>query len=101
MNSTKLKKIIYSILKEILEGDSVPTSGDFEITDDQFREIILLMTNENLLNNKRVSFYIDGSLSIEKSIDTLTMKEIEFLEENRKWTKVYKGVKEFRDFLPI
>lgn len=101
MNSTKLKKIIYSILKEILEGDSVPTSSDFEITDDQFRKIILLMTNENLLNNKRVSFYIDGSLSIEKSIDTLTMKGIEFLEENRKWTKVYKGVKEFRDFLPI
>ena len=101
MNSTKLKKIIYSILKEILEGDSVPTSSDFEITDDQFREIILLMINENLLNNKRVSFYIDGSLSIEKSIDTLTMKGIEFLEENRKWTKVYKGVKEFRNFLPI
>lgn len=101
MNSTKLKKIIYSILKEILEGDSVPTSSDFEITDDQFWEIILLMTNENLLNNKRVSFYIDGSLSIEKSIDTLTMKGIEFLEENGKWAKVYKGVKEFRDFLPI
>ena len=29
------------------------------------------------------------------------MKGIEFLEENSKWSKVYKGIKEFRNFLPI
>ncbi len=28
MNSNKLKKIIYSILKEILEGDKIPTAKD-------------------------------------------------------------------------
>ena len=33
MNSNKLKKIIYSILKEILEGDNVPKASDYEITD--------------------------------------------------------------------
>lgn len=36
MNSNKIKKIIYSILKEILEGDSIPTASDYEIKDDQF-----------------------------------------------------------------
>ena len=36
-----------------------------------------------------------------KSIDTVTMKGIEFLEQNNKWSKVYKGIKEFREFLPI
>ena len=40
MNSNKIKKIIYSILKEILEGDSIPTASDYEITEDQFFEII-------------------------------------------------------------
>ncbi|MDO4394604.1 MAG: YjcQ family protein [Mycoplasmatota bacterium] len=101
MNSNKIKKIIYSILKEILEGDSIPTASDYEITEDQFFEIINLMKNENYLNPKKVTFFVTGDFLIQKSIDTVTMKGIEFLEQNNKWSKVYKGIKEFREFLPI
>jgi hypothetical protein len=101
MNSNKIKKIIYSILKEILEGESIPKASDYEITDDQFYEIINLMKNEYYLNPKKVSFFIGGGIHIEKSIDTVTMKGIEFLEQNSKWSKLYKGIKEFRDFLPL
>lgn len=101
MNSNKVKKIIYSILKEILEGDSIPTAKDYEITEEQFIEIINLMKNENYLNPKKVSLFITGDLHIQKSIDTVTMKGIEFLEQNSKWAKFYKGIKEFREFLPI
>lgn len=101
MNSNKLKKIIYSILKEILEGDNIPTAKDYEITEQQFTEIISLMKNENYLNPKKISFFIDGSIHIMKSIDTVTMKGINFLEENSSWSKIYKGIKEFRDFLPL
>ena len=56
MNSNKIKKIIYSILKEILEGESIPTASDYEITEEQFFEIISLMKNENYLNPKKVTF---------------------------------------------
>ena len=101
MNSNKIKKIIYSILKEILEGDSIPTASDYEITEYQFFEIINLMKNENYLNPKKVTFFVTGDFHIQKSIDTVTMKGIEFLEQNNKWSKVYKGIKEFREFLPI
>lgn len=101
MNSNEIKKIIYSILKEILEGESVPTAKDYEITDEQFFEILNLMKNENYLNPKKVSFFIDGSVHISKSIDTITMKGINFLEENNTWSKLYKGIKEFRNFLPM
>ena len=101
MNSNKIKKIIYSILKEILEGDSIPTAADYEISEEQFIEIISLMKNENYLNPKKVTLFVTGDLHIQKSIDTVTMKGIEFLEENSKWSKVYKGIKEFRNFLLI
>lgn len=101
MNSNKIKKIIYSILKEILEGDSIPTALDYEITEDHFFEIINIMKNENYLNPKKVTFFVTGDLHIQKAIDTVTMKGIEFLEQNNKWSKVYKGIKEFREFLPI
>ena len=97
----QIKKIIYSILKEILEGDSIPTAKDYGITEEQFFEIISLMKNENYLNPKKVSFFITGGIYIQKSIDTVTMKGIEFLEQNSKWSKLYKGIKEFRDFLPM
>lgn len=99
MNSNKIKKIIYSILKEILEGESIPTAIDYEISDDQFYEIVNLMKNENYLNPKKVQFFIGGGMHIEKSIDTVTMKGIEFLEQNSSWAKFYKGIKEFRKFL--
>lgn len=101
MTANEIKKIIYSILKEILEGDSIPTAEDYNITKQQFLEIINLMKNEGYLNPKKVSFFIDGGFCIMKSIDTITMKGIDFLEDNNKWSKVYKGIKEFRDFLPI
>ena len=101
MNSNQIKKIIYSILKEILEGDSVPTANDYEITEEQFLQIIKLMVNEEYLNPKNVSFFNTGDCYIKKSIDTVTMKGINFLEENNKWTKLYKGLKEFREFLPV
>lgn len=101
MNSNKIKKIIYSILKEILEGDSIPTAADYEIPEEQFIEIISLMKNENYLNSKKVTLFVTGDFHIQKSIDTVSMKEIEFLDENSKWSKVYKGIKEFRNFLPI
>ncbi len=101
MSSNKIKKIIYSILKEILEGDSIPTANDYDITEQQFIEIIMLMKNENYLNPKKVSIFLDGNIHIVKSIDTVTMKGINFLEENNNWSKFYKGLKEFRDFLPL
>lgn len=101
MNSNEIKKIMYSILKEILEGDSIPNASDYEISNEQFYEIISLMKNECYLNPKKVDFFIGGGIHIQKSIDTVTMKGINFLEENSRWSKFYKGIKEFRDFLPI
>lgn len=59
------------------------------------------MINENYLNPKKVTFFVTWDFHIQKSIDTVTMKGIEFLEQNNKWSKVYKGIKEFREFLPI
>ena len=100
MNPGKMKKIMYSILKEILEGDNIPNANDYKITDDEFIGIIKLMVNEGYLNCNRVSFYIQGDYYIEKSIDTVTVKGLDYLETNSAWSKIYKGIKEIRSFLP-
>ncbi len=99
MKAKDIKKIIYSILKEILEGDSIPKAVNYGISEDEFYDIILLMKNEGYLNPDNVEFFITGGIYIEKSIDTVTMKGIKFLDENSSWSKVYKGIKEIKDFL--
>ena len=99
MNSKEIKKIIFSILKELTENDTIPTADDYGLTNSQFVEIIELMKNEKYLNSKRVRKTILNTIEIEKSIDTITMKGIEFLEENNKWSKFYKGLKEIKEFI--
>ena len=100
MKPKEKKKIIYSILKEILEGESIPTANDYNLTREQFLQIIRLMKEEGYINPKRVSFYITGTINIEKSLDTVTEKGWKFLEENNAWAKIYKGIKEFSTFIP-
>ena len=101
MSSAEIKKIIYSILKEVLEGDDVPTYSDYNISKRQYFEIVSVMCNEGYLNRKLVSLDLSGNADIMKRIDVVTMKGIDFLEDNSKWNKFYKGIKEFRNFLPM
>lgn len=99
MNSKEIKKIIFSILRELTEDNSMPTAENYEITKGKFVEIIKLMKNEKYLNSERVTINILGDVEIEKSIDTVTMKGYKFLDENKRWSKFYKGLKEIKDFL--
>lgn len=97
----KIKKIMYSIIKELQEGESIPTANDYGLSEDEFQQVLKFMINEQLLNSKRISFYITGDYHIEKSLDTVTMKGMDFLEQNNKWIKLYKGLKEIKDFISI
>ena len=99
MKVNEIKKIIFSILKELTEGETVPTATNYGITHDQFVEIIELMKTEKYLNPKRVRKTILDTIEIDKSIDTVTMKGYEFLEENSRWSKIYNGLKGIRDFI--
>ena len=101
MDSNKLKKIIYSILKEITKGDFVPDASNYEINEDDFVKIIELMIDEGYLNRKYARVTILDSVEIENTPNTVTMKGINFLEENSTWNKFYKGIKEFKSFLTI
>lgn len=101
MSPKEIKKIIFSILKELTGGNCIPTATNYELTDEQFVEIIKLMKNERYLNPKRVRINILGSIEIDKALDTVTMKGYDFLEENNKLSKFYKGLKEIKDFIKL
>ena len=101
MNPKEIKKIIYSILRELTEGECIPNASNYEITEDQFVEIINLMLEEGYLNPKRVRINILGTAEIDKSIDTVTVKGYDYIDENSTLAKLYKGLKEIKDFIKI
>ena len=69
--------------------------GD-HIDEEEFYNIIRLADQENYITN----IYYADDIPHYKNVK-LTMKGIEFLEENNKWAKAYRGLKELRDWLKV
>ena len=97
------RKIIYSILTEIKKGENRPHWGDYGIEKEEFANIIEMMEGEGLIKNSSV---IRGGLGNKAHVifikdAKITMKGLDYLEENSIWKKTYKGLKEVREWLPL
>ncbi|WP_176482038.1 YjcQ family protein [Paucisalibacillus globulus] len=92
------KKIIYSILKEIDKGNE-PKKEDYELEMEQWGEIASLIKNEGYATGINVLYADDNVYLVIYSSPKLTIKGIDFLEENSGWAKTYKGLKEVRDWI--
>ena len=57
---------------------------------DSFNRLIIL-----------VRINILGTAEIDKSIDTVTVKGYDYIDENSTLAKLYKGLKEIKDFIKI
>jgi hypothetical protein len=90
------KKIIYSILKEIEKKEVEPKAADYGLTPVEFMDIALLIRNEGLADNVAIA-----STVVWLNKATLTMKGLDYLEQNSVLAKTYKGLKEMRDWLKL
>lgn len=94
------KKIIYSILKELEQGNE-PKRSDYELNDEQWGEIAVLIKDEGYAKNIMVLYADNTVYNVGYHSAKITMKGIEFLEENSTLSKTYKGIKEIRDWLKL
>lgn len=87
------KKLIYSILKELEQGNE-PKQKDYELDLEQWGEIAELIRDEGYAKGIGVQ-YADATVYY-VSFDSakIAMKGIEFLEENSALSKTYRGIKE-------
>lgn len=92
------KKLIYSILKKLQDGQE-PKLADYELDLQQWGELAELITSEGLAKGIGVLYGSDEVQYVVFSSPKITMKGINFLEENSAWAKVYKGFKEVRDWV--
>lgn len=90
------KKIIYSILKEVQAGKE-PKAQDYDITQAEFADIAQIIKDEGLLSNVAIAA---GRL-VWFNASKITMKGLDYMEENSLLAKTYKGLKEVRDWIKL
>ncbi|MDM5249639.1 YjcQ family protein [Lysinibacillus sp. G4S2] len=94
------KKLIYSILKELEQGNE-PKKMDYDLDFEQWGEIAVLIKDEGYAKSIGVQYADNTVYYVSFGSAKITMKGIEFLEENNAWSKTYKGIKEIRDWLKL
>ncbi|HFQ6533931.1 YjcQ family protein [Clostridioides difficile] len=94
-------KIIYSVLKELSEGNRAIDEKIYGIEFIEFIDILGFLQNEGLIRNFKTTKYINGTQIGWWDKAEVTMKGIQYLEENSTLAKNYKKIKEVRDWLPL
>src|SRR5699024_185276 len=92
------EKLRYAILKEIYKGNNKLSENDFSITEEQFDEAIRFLHREKYLSG---IFYADDRPWLFEGTVYLTEKGEKYLKENKSFSKLYKGLKEVREWLKL
>lgn len=101
MKITDRKKIVFSILKELVENGYIPNNTDYKITLEEFVAVIRFMVNENYLNKDFILFNILGQVEIENEIDTVTDLGLSLIEECEAWNAVYSSINDYENLLKL
>ncbi|MGL4571842.1 MAG: YjcQ family protein [Clostridium sp.] len=90
------KKLRYAILREIDKGNTPLTEKNFKVEEKDFNEAVWFLKREGYL----IGIYnAENKPHIDKIGPRLTEEGEKFLEDNSKWGKLYKGIKEIKDFI--
>lgn len=97
------KKIIYSLLKEIENNEVEPKAKDYGISITEFGDIIDMIEEEGLIKGSEVTRGGQGNKELIIYLDQakISMKGLNYLEENSSFAKTYRGLKEIREWLPL
>lgn len=92
-------KVMLSFMREINDGN-IPRASDYELSNSEFWDIVDACQDEGLI--KGATCAAGGNNAILFLENTkLTVKGLEYLNENSALMKTYKGLKELRDWMPF
>jgi hypothetical protein len=96
------KKLIYSILKELEQGN-VPKRIDYGLEQELWGDIADLIHDKDYAKNIIVTRGGIGHKvqGVQYSSAKITIDGIDYLEANSLLAKAYKGVKELRDWIKL
>lgn len=90
------KKLRYSILKELNEGNKKINHTTYGLTVFEFNLFIKDIQDEGLIKGALITK--DGAAL---SFARITISGEDYLSANSKWAKGYNAVKELRDWIPL
>jgi CRISPR/Cas system-associated exonuclease Cas4 (RecB family) len=94
MNKEKFR---YAIMKEIEKGNSCFDEKIFEVEEEVFDDNVNFLKREMYIEGVR---YYDDRPHFDGCV-YLTEKGEKFIEQNNSWSKLYKGLKEFKSWIFI
>lgn len=100
MESNKKLKIMYSILKEFSEGNTV-NATDYGIETIEFYKIMNALQDEGLIKGFKPLIVNQIPLACILDNVEVTMKGLQYLSENSKFAKGYKTFKEIKSWLTL
>ena len=98
------KKLMYAILREANNNsDIVYSATTFEVDELVYTQTLLILKEEEMLMGimTKQSDNTVGAFIMGKTKPRITLSGLDFLEENNEWSKLYKGLKEIRDWIPF
>lgn len=94
-------KIVVSVLKEISEGN-IPKAEDYGIENTKYYDILDAIQDDGLIKNVRFSRGADKEIIMAFAENAkITIRGMEYLNNNSALVKTYKGLKEVREWLPF
>ena len=100
--ATNKLKVMLSFMREINDGNT-PVASDYDMPNPEFWDIIDAAQDEGLIKGARFSRGGQGNGILMCFTDgtKLTVKGMEYLNENSMFMKTYKGLKEIREWMPF
>ena len=94
-------KIVISILKEVSEGN-IPKAEDYGMENRKYYDILDAMQDDGLIKNVRFNRGANKEILIVFDEHMkITIRGMEYLNNNTELVKTYKGLKEVREWLQI
>lgn len=92
------RKLIYSILKELSVG-KIPKAVDYEIEEIVFMNVVKSLIDEGLIANAKAFTDITGKHIVKLEQSRITLKGLDYLEDNSEFAKTYALFKELWDWI--
>ena len=88
-------KVMLSFMREISDGN-IPKAADYGISNEELWDVVDACQDEGLIKG---ATHAGSVLFLDAT--KLTVKGLEYLNENSVAMKTYKGLKELKDWLPF
>lgn len=95
------KRLIYAILREINANNKELqyNADEFDVDADIFIEVMEIIDDEEFVKGLHIVRTLDSPPELLFQKLRITLKGIEFLENNSEWIKIYKGIKELKSWI--